>query len=69
VQRGEWPEALVDRTVARVQACKSRLHYLLHDVATPPTLACVGSAEHQALAASVVEQSAQRATRGDLHGD
>lgn len=69
VQHGEWPEALLDRAVARVYTCKSRLHRLLHDVATPPTLACVGSAEHQALAASVVEQSAQRATRGDLHGD
>ncbi|MGH8071129.1 MAG: beta-N-acetylhexosaminidase [Candidatus Entotheonellia bacterium] len=69
VQHGELPEALVDRAVARVHACKSRLHHLLRDVSTPPTLACIGSAEHQALAASIVEQSAQRATRGDLHGD
>jgi beta-N-acetylhexosaminidase len=69
VQRGELPETLVDQAVARVHACKSRLHHLLHDAATSPTLACIGSAEHQALAASVVEPSAQRATRGDLHAD
>ena len=69
MQRGELPEALVDRAVARVQACKARLHHLLHDVATPPTLACIGSVEHQAVAASVVEQSAHWAERGDLHGD
>jgi beta-N-acetylhexosaminidase len=69
VQHGELPETLVDRAVARVQGLKSRLHRLLQDVATPAPLACIGSAEHQALAASIVEPSAFQATRKDPHGD
>jgi beta-N-acetylhexosaminidase len=69
VQRGELPEALVDRAVARVQALKSRLHQPLQDVATPVPLACIGSPEHLALAASIVTQSARQMTRRDPHGD
>jgi beta-N-acetylhexosaminidase len=69
VQRGELPETLVDNAVARVQALKSRLQRLLQDVATPATLACIGSAQHQTLAASIVEQSAHQATRKNPHGD
>ena len=68
VQRGELPEALVDRAVARIHTLKSRLHRLLQDVATPAPLACIGSPEHLALAASIVAQSAPQAMRRDSHG-
>jgi beta-N-acetylhexosaminidase len=68
IQRGELPETLVDGAVARVQALKSRLHRLQEGV-TPRTLACIGSAEHQALVATVVEQSAHLKTREEPHGD
>jgi beta-N-acetylhexosaminidase len=57
VQRGELPGALVDQAVARVHALKSRLLRLLQDVAPPTTLASIGSAEHQALATSIVAPS------------
>jgi beta-N-acetylhexosaminidase len=69
VQRGELAEALVDRAVARVQALKSRLRQPLQDAATPAPLACIGSPEHLALAASIVRQSARQMTRRDPHGD
>jgi beta-N-acetylhexosaminidase len=69
VQRGELPELLVDRAVARVQTLKSRLRRLAQNVAAPTPPACIGSAEHQALAASIVEPSAQQATRGEPDGD
>jgi beta-N-acetylhexosaminidase len=69
VQRGELPETLVDGAVARVHVLKSRLHRLLQDVATSAPLACIGSAQHQALAASIVEQSAHQPMRKNLHGD
>ncbi|HEX9871008.1 MAG TPA: beta-N-acetylhexosaminidase [Candidatus Tectomicrobia bacterium] len=69
IERGELPETLVDGALARVQALKSRLHCRLQDGATAPTLACIGSTEHQALVATVVEQSAQLATREEPHGD
>jgi hypothetical protein len=69
VQRGELPETLVDNAVARVQALKSRLQRLLQDVTTPATLACIGSVQHQTLAASIVEQSAHQTTRKNPHGD
>jgi beta-N-acetylhexosaminidase len=68
-ERGELSETVVNHAVARVQALKFRLHRQLQDGAAPATLACIGSAEHQALAASIVEQSAQRATRKDPHGN
>jgi beta-N-acetylhexosaminidase len=68
IERGELPEPLVERAVARVQALKSRLHRLLQDGATTSALACIGSAEHQALAARVVAQSAHLATRKEPHG-
>ena len=58
VQHGELPGTIVDRAIARVQALKSRLHRLLQDVVPPATLASIGSAEHQALATSIVAQSA-----------
>jgi beta-N-acetylhexosaminidase len=58
VQRGELPGDLVDQAVARVHALKSRLLRLLQDVAPPATLASIGSAEHQALATSIVAPSA-----------
>ena len=69
VERGEVPEVLVDGAVARVQTLKSRLHRRLQDGAIAPLLACIGSAEHQALVARVIEQSAQLATREEPHGD
>ncbi|HSF31035.1 MAG TPA: glycoside hydrolase family 3 N-terminal domain-containing protein, partial [Candidatus Tectomicrobia bacterium] len=69
VRDGDLPEAVVDRAVMRVQALKSRLHRLLQADATPARLACVGSAEHQALAASIVAQSAALATGENLYGD
>jgi beta-N-acetylhexosaminidase len=53
VQRSELPEALVDRAVARIHTLKSRLHRRFQDVATPAPLACIGSPEHLALAASI----------------
>jgi len=69
IERGELPETLVDGALARVQALKSRLHCCLQDGATAPTLACIGSTEHQELAVKVVEQSAQLAAREKPHGD
>jgi beta-N-acetylhexosaminidase len=69
VQGGELPETLVDRAVLRVQALKSRLHRLLQAVAMPARLACIGSVEHQALAARILAQSTHLATEKDLHGD
>jgi beta-N-acetylhexosaminidase len=60
VQRGELPEALMDRAVARIHTLKSRLHRRLQDVSPPAPLACIGSPEHLALAASIVAQSAPR---------
>jgi beta-N-acetylhexosaminidase len=68
MQRGELPEALVDRAVARIHTLKSRLHGRLQDVGTPAPLACIGSPEHLALAASIVAQSAPPAMRRDSHG-
>jgi len=68
VQRSELPEALVDRAVARIHTLKSRLHRLLQDVAIPAPLACIGSPEHLALAASIVAQAAPQAMRRDSHG-
>lgn len=69
VERDELSEMLVNGAVARVHALKSRLHRRLQDVAASATLACIGCAEHQVLAARMVEQSAQRATGKDPHGD
>jgi beta-N-acetylhexosaminidase len=69
VQRGELPETLVDRAVARVHARKAQLHRPLQDIAPPAALACIGSAAHQALAASILAQSAPQVTRKDRHGD
>jgi beta-N-acetylhexosaminidase len=69
VQRGELPETLVDGAVARVHRLKARLHRLLQDVASPALLACIGSAQHQALAASIIQQSAHQPTRKNSHGD
>jgi beta-N-acetylhexosaminidase len=69
VQCGELPETVVDRAVSRVEALKSRLHSLRQLAATPTSLTCIGSAVHQALAASIREQFAQLATGEDLHGD
>jgi beta-N-acetylhexosaminidase len=69
VERGELSEMVVDRSVARVHTLKSRLHRKLQDLAAPATLACIGGAKHQALAARIVEQSAHRATGKGSHGD
>ena len=69
IECGEIAEAVVDAAVARVQALKARLDRLLQDVPTPPTLACIGSAEHQTSAAKVVEQSAHLTTKEVPHGD
>jgi beta-N-acetylhexosaminidase len=68
VQRGALPETLVDRAVARIHTCKSRLHHLLKDAVTPAPPACIGSPEHLALAASIVAQSLPPALRRDSHG-
>jgi beta-N-acetylhexosaminidase len=69
VQHGELPAALVDRAVARVQVLKARLHRLLQGTPPAATLASIGSVEHQALATSIVAQSASQATRQDPYGD
>jgi beta-N-acetylhexosaminidase len=69
VQCGELPEMVVDRAVMRVQSLKGRLHGLRQDVAAPPPLTCIGSAEHQALAASIGERFAHLATGKSLHGN
>src|SRR5262245_23233741 len=58
VQRGDLPETMIDRAVARTQVLKSRPHRLRQDVATPPSLACIGNTDHQALAMSPFEPSA-----------
>jgi beta-N-acetylhexosaminidase len=68
VQGGSLPETLVDRAVARTHTFKSRLHHLLQNVVTPAPLACIGSPEHLALAASIVGQSSPLAMRGDAYG-
>jgi beta-N-acetylhexosaminidase len=68
VQCGELAETQVDRAVARIQALKSRLHHLLQDVMTTAPLACIGSAEHQALAARMLAQSTPPTER-NRHGD
>jgi beta-N-acetylhexosaminidase len=69
IERGELPATLIDGALAKVQALKSRLQDLLQETVTPPTLACIGSAEHQALAAKVVEQSTHLTRREESHGD
>jgi beta-N-acetylhexosaminidase len=69
VQRSELPEALVDRAVARTHTLKLRLRRLLQAVSTLAPLACIGSPEHLALAASMVTQSAPQVMRRDAYGD
>jgi len=69
VECGDLPETLVDGALARVQALKSQLHCLYREDATPPPLECIGSAEHQALAAQVVGPSAYLTTREETYGD
>ena len=68
VRRGSLPESMVDRAVARIHTLKSRLHHLLQNVVTPAPLACIGSPEHLALAASIVGQSSPLAMRRDSYG-
>jgi beta-N-acetylhexosaminidase len=68
VECGELEETLIDRAVARIHRLKSRLQHQLHDVASPMSLACVGSPEHLALAASIGVQSTPQALRRDAHG-
>jgi beta-N-acetylhexosaminidase len=68
VQRGELPETLVDGAVARIHALKSRALRLNQGIA-PATLARIGNAEHQALAATILDQCAHQATGKDSHGD
>ena len=67
VQHGELAESLVDRAVTRVRTLKSRLHRLLTDAGASASLACIGSPEHLALAASIVAQPAPQAMRRDPH--
>ncbi len=69
VECGELSETFVDDALARVQALKSRLYRLLQEAPIPPTLASIGSAEHQALATKVVGQSAHLTTKEKPHGD
>jgi beta-N-acetylhexosaminidase len=69
VQRGELPEALVDRAVARIHTLKLQLRRLLQDVSALEPLAGIGSPEHLALAASMVTQSAPQVMRRDAYGD
>lgn len=69
VEAGEVAETLIDAAVARVHALKSGLDRLLQAVPPPATLACIGSAEHQALAAKVFEQSAHVTMREEPHGN
>jgi beta-N-acetylhexosaminidase len=69
VRRGELPEALVNRAVARIHRLKSRLRHVLERVGTPAPLTCVGNAEHQALASSLVTPTAQQGMRSNVDGD
>jgi len=69
VECGDLPETLVDGALARVQALKSQLHGLHREAAIPPPLACIGSAEHRALAAQVVGPSAHLTTKEETYGD
>jgi beta-N-acetylhexosaminidase len=68
VQRGELAETLVDHAVMRLQALKSRQTRLLREVPPGASLACIGSAEHRALAETILERSAQQAVEGHLYG-
>jgi beta-N-acetylhexosaminidase len=69
VQSSAFSETLLDRAVARTQALKSGLHGLLQDDAAPATLACIGSAVHQALVETIRQQSANATVERHLHGD
>jgi beta-N-acetylhexosaminidase len=69
VERGELSESLVDRAVARVQAMKSRWQQVLQAPVMAGTTACIGSAEHRALAASIVEHHTDASAKKDSHGD
>jgi hypothetical protein len=54
--------------VMRLQALKSRQTRLLREVPGGTSLACIGSAEHRALAETILERSAQQAVEGHLYG-
>jgi beta-N-acetylhexosaminidase len=68
VQSGELPEAFVDRAVTRVVALKARLSRLLQREATATTLACIGSAAHQAIVELARQRSSQTAVTGGTYG-
>lgn len=53
VQSGELPQSLVEQAVARIRDLKSRLAPPSLESITGATLACIGSAAHRALAASI----------------
>ena len=59
VQRGDLPETLVDRAVARIHTLKSRPITAKASL-TPAPLACIGSPEHLGLAASIEAQALPR---------
>jgi len=66
LQNGELPESLVEQALARNQYVKSWLAPRHEEAIAAGGLACIGSAEHQALAATVAAGTApaQRPARG-----
>jgi beta-N-acetylhexosaminidase len=68
VQRGKFPEALLDRAVARGAALKSRLNHLRQGVNAQEMLACIGSAAHQALVETICAPIAEAAVERHIHG-
>ena len=68
VQSGELPEAFIDRALARVVALKARLSRRLQGEATATTLACIGSAMHQAIVELARQRSSQTAATGGAYG-
>jgi beta-N-acetylhexosaminidase len=68
VQRGELPQDVVDLALERIQRLKARLNRRCEDVGSAPMLACIGSAEHRALADAIFAQSAPPATERFPHG-
>jgi beta-N-acetylhexosaminidase len=69
VQSGALPEAVVDQAVTRVEALKARLSRLVQGEATAATVACIGSATHQALVEAVSERSSHTTMTGGTHGE
>jgi beta-N-acetylhexosaminidase len=68
VQHGEFPEALLDRAVVRIQALKSRVNLWLQDAGAQAMLSCIGSAAHQGLVETIRALNAGVADERHAHG-